>query len=473
MDNVDDYPMMCGLETHVQLPSQTKIFCGCRNPVNIKDEREPNTLTCPTCLGMPGSKPRTNQKVIELALKAALALDCRIAKDMYFSRKTYFYPDMSKNFQTTQFEIPLATSGTIEIDIDGKKKNIRIRRIHIEEDPAKLIHENNNTLVDYNRAGVPLIEIVTEPDFTSAKEARIYLFKLAQILEYLDLYNPGSDASIKTDANISLKGGERVEVKNITGTKEIERALSYEYIRQKNVCKRGIKITQETRGWNASSGTTKLMRKKETEADYGYIFEPDLTEICIKDKEKDDIKKQLPELPDEKKARFIKQYDISQKAAEGITSEQKLADLFENIAKTVKTDIAASWIGGPLLKTLNYNNMAYRTSGLKERWLTALLLDFQNRKYSDLVTERLLWKMIDDKTDHITAAKKYGYSAIDSSLDTKKIIEKVLESNKKAADDYRNGEEKALNYLVGQVMKETKGSIDANTARQALIKKIK
>lgn len=468
-----DYPMMCGLETHVQLPSKTKIFCGCMNAANIKQEREPNTLTCPTCLGMPGSKPRTNEKVIQLAMKAALALNCNITKDMFFSRKTYFYPDMSKNFQTTQFEIPLAKEGYLDIDIEGKKKRIRIRRIHMEEDPAKLIHEKNNTLIDYNRAGIPLIEIVTEPDFKNPKEARTYLSKLAQILEYLDLYDSESDASIKTDANISLMGGERVEVKNITGTKDIERALSYEYIRQKNVYKRGSTITQETRGWNQESGTTKLMRTKETEADYGYIFEPDLTEISIDNTLKKETKKALPELPDEKRSRFIKQYKINPKAAEGITSEARLADLFENVAKKIKVDIAASWIGGPLLKTLNYNNLTYKTSGLKEKWIINLLHDFQNNTYSDMITEKILWKMIDDKTDHKTAAKKHGFSAIDNTLDIEKITENIISSNQKAVIDYKNGEEKTLNYLIGQVMKYTKGAIDAKTAKSILIKKIK
>lgn len=465
--------MMCGLETHVQLPSKTKVFCGCENPVNLKDDPDPNTLTCPTCLGMPGSKPRMNENVVRLALRVALALNCKIAGDMFFSRKTYFYPDMSKNFQVTQFEIPLATCGIIEIDTEGKKKKIRIRRIHIEEDPAKLIHETNNTLVDYNRAGIPLIEIVTEPDFTSPKEARAYLFKLAQILEYLEIYVPDSMASMKTDANISIMGGDRAEVKNITGTKEIERALSFEYIRQKNMYKRGSKIVQETRRWLPESGITKLMRTKETEADYGYIFEPDLTEITIKETEKNETKKQIPELPDEKKARFTKQYKISQKAAEGITSEPRLAGLFENVAKKVKTEIASSWIAGPLLKTLNYNNLTYKTSGLKERWIIDLLLDFQSRRYSDLTTERILRKMVDDKQDHTSIAKKYNFSAIDTKLDLEKIVGGIVKSNEKAVNDYKSGDHKVLNYLVGQVMKETKGAIDAKTAREKLIRNLK
>ena len=465
--------MMCGLETHVQLPSKTKVFCGCENPVNLKDEAAPNSLTCPTCLGMPGSKPRMNETVVRLALRVALALDCKVAEDMFFSRKTYFYPDMSKNFQVTQFEVPLAVEGSIDIDTGDRKKKIRIRRIHIEEDPAKLVHEANNTLVDYNRSGIPLIEIVTEPDFTSPKEARTYLFKLARILEYLGIYDPGSMASIKTDANLSIMGGERAEVKNITGTKEIERALSYEYMRQKNMYKRGSKIVQETRRWLPETGITKLMRTKETEADYGYIFEPDLTEITINEAERNEAKKQIPELPDEKKARFVKQYKISPKAAEGITSEPLLADLFENVAKKVKTDIAASWIAGPLLKTLNYSNLTYKTSGLREKWIIDILLDFQTGKYSDLTAERILRKMVDDKRDHLSIAKKYGFSVIDNELDLGRILDGIIESNDKAVNDYRNGDEKVLNYLVGQIMRETKGAVDAKTAREKLIKIMK
>ena len=245
--------IMIGLETHVQLNSKSKIFCGCANPVTVegKNSIKPNTLTCPTCLGMPGSKPRMNAKIIDSAIKAALALNCKIAGEIYFSRKTYFYPDMSKNFQTTQYEIPLAEEGMIELNIAGKKKKIRIRRVHIEEDPAKLVHQSSPTggytLVDYNRAGTPLIEVVTEPDFTSPEEARLYLQKIGQIFDYLGIYDFASEASLKSDGNLSIDGGKRVEVKNITGTKEIEKALNYEAIRQRNVVRGGGKIVQESK----------------------------------------------------------------------------------------------------------------------------------------------------------------------------------------------------------------------------------
>ncbi len=470
--------IMIGLETHVQLNSKSKLFCGCANPVSSSNDKElePNTLTCPTCLGMPGSKPRVNAAVIDCAIKAALAFNCKIAPEIYFSRKTYFYPDMSKNFQTTQYEIPLCEGGHMELNVSGKKKKIRIRRIHIEEDPAKLSHESGPdggyTLVDYNRAGVPLVEIVTEPDFESPEEARLYLQKIGQICDYLGIYDFASDAALKSDGNISLDGGDRVEIKNISGTKEVERALNYEKIRQKNVIRAGGKVVQETRQWKPQMGVTKSARTKETEDDYGYIFEPNLTKIEIHEEQVGKIKESMPELPDEKQERFIKQYKMHEKEAEKLTSEKAIADLFEMAAKKVDARIAAGWLSGPLKKTLNYNDMSYTGSGLKDKWIITLLEKFAKKEYTDHVAEQTIRKMVELGCDEKIASKKLGLGKISDSGKIKDIVSRVVGSNKKAVDDYLGGEEKSLHYLVGQVMRETKGQVDANTAKKEIIKLI-
>lgn len=468
-----DISIKIGLETHVQLNTATKAFCGCKNPVNLSSEAEPNTLTCPVCLGLPGSKPSTNRRFVELAAKVALALGAKIAKETFFSRKTYFYPDMSKNFQITQYELPLAREAALEIQID-EKKTIRIRRIHMEEDPAKLVHMSAGyTLVDYNRAGVPLIEIVTEPDFTSPKEARIYLQKLGMILSYLGVYDPTSDASMKTDGNISIEGGERVELKNVTGTKEIERALTYEALRQKNVLRRGIKIVQETRAWNPDLGVSQAMRTKETEEDYGYIFEPDLSRISVGESLKKKLSGEIPELPDTKRARFVKDYKVSEKMAESLTSERELADLFEEaVSKKIKTDIAATWVGIVLAKTLNYNNLTLKKSGMHSEWIIELVAAFQRGEYADRTAEKILRKMVDDKCDYRAAAKSGGFLKLGETADTGELAKKVVLANKKAADDYRGGQEKALNFLIGQLIKETRGAIDAESAKKEILKQI-
>ena len=471
--------IMIGLETHVQLNSKSKIFCGCANPVTVegKNSIKPNTLTCPTCLGMPGSKPRMNAKIIDSAIKAALALNCKIAGEIYFSRKTYFYPDMSKNFQTTQYEIPLAEEGMIELNIAGKKKKIRIRRVHIEEDPAKLVHQSSPTggytLVDYNRAGTPLIEVVTEPDFTSPEEARLYLQKIGQIFDYLGIYDFASEASLKSDGNLSIDGGKRVEVKNITGTREIEKALNYEAIRQRNVVRGGGKIVQESRQWNPQMGVTKMMRTKETEEDYGYIFEPDLTKIEIPKQLIDKLKKELPELPDERQKRFIKQYKMHEKEAEKLTSEKAIADVFEKAAKMAGAKVAAGWLSGPLKKTLNYNDMSYSNSGLKDEWVIGLLVLFAKKEYTDHVTEKILRKMVELKIDEKSAAKKLGLGKIEDKSLIKDVVGKIIKTNADAVRDYRSGNEKALHFLVGQVMRETKGQVDANTAKKHILEELK
>lgn len=467
-----------GLESHVQLNSKSKLFCGCVNPVNTKAEIAPNSLCCDTCLGFPGTKPRANKAIIEMATKVAIALSCNIAEEMFFSRKTYFYPDMNKNFQITQYEVPLAVSGFLEILADeGKAKKIRIRRLHIEEDPAKLVHvgglggeESRYVLVDYNRAGIPLIEIVTEPDFSSAAEARRYLAKLIAILEYLKVYSAESEAVVKTDANISIEGGEKVEVKNITGTTEIEKALNYEIIRQNNELRKGNKIVQETRGWDPARSATIAMRLKEEEAEYGYIFEPDLTKIEITKSLLEKLKKEIPELPDEKKSRFVKQYKISETLADGLVSDLNIANLFESASKKINKQIAASWIAGPLLKTLNWHNLRFSSAGVKEEWIIDLLKKFETGKLTKVQAEQLLRTMIETKkyvyTEELTETIKVA-----DELET--IVKKVIIDNPKAIADFRGGKQKALEFLVGQIMREAKGAADAKSARDIILRVLK
>jgi aspartyl-tRNA(Asn)/glutamyl-tRNA(Gln) amidotransferase subunit B len=496
-----------GLETHVQLNSRSKIFCGCRNPVNLRDEPEPNTLTCPTCLGLPGSKPRANEAVIGMAAKVALALNCKVSEETFFSRKTYFYPDMPRNFQITQYEIPLGRDGFVEIETDNIRKKIRIRRVHMEEDPAKIVHVGGfgakYTLVDYNRSGIPLIEVVTEPDFTSPKEARSFLSKLIIILEYLGVYDPLSSAVVKTDANISLSGGERIEVKNITGTKEIEMALNYEIVRQGNILTRGGKIVQATRMWNPEMKTTIEMRTKETEEDYGYIFEPDLARIYTPQKALAGIRREIPELPDEKYRRFVKHYGVSPKIAESLVAELDIADLFESVAKKTSSKLAGSWIAGYLRKTLNWNGLTFRESGIKPEWVLETVKMFGSGKLTDRNAEMVLRRMVEDRLSpndvikkhnigtmiKITVTKKVKSDAVIKKILTEKmkiddsvkvelkqiedVIKAVLDKNKKAVEDYLAGEEKALHFLVGLCMRELKGRVDANTIKRIILKIIK
>jgi aspartyl-tRNA(Asn)/glutamyl-tRNA(Gln) amidotransferase subunit B len=464
-----------GLETHVQLNTKSKVFCGCANTANFTEEPEENSYTCETCLGMPGSKPRTNSEVVKLALKVALAMNSRISSEMFFSRKTYFYPDMSKNFQITQYEIPIAEGGFAEIDVNGKRKRIGLTRIHIEEDPARIVHVGGlggkHTLIDYNRSGTPLIEIVTEPDFETPAEARAFLGKLITILEYLGVYNSGSKAVVKSDANISIQGGEKIEVKNITGTREIEQALNYEIVRQRNIVSRGGEIVQATRTWVPEMGLTQEMRTKESEEDYGYILEPDLTNIGISRQVKERVKKGLPELPDEKYRRFIRQYKIPPEISESIVSELDIAELFEYTAKHISSRVAGSWIAGYLKKSLNWHKLSFRESGLKREWIIALLKMFERGGITDRNAELAIRKMIEEKKPPREIVKKHRLGK--SGMDIGGAVKKVLEKNKDAVKDYKSGQEKALHFLIGQVMRETRGRSDAEEIRKALLKVLK
>lgn len=458
-----------GLETHVQLNTKTKMFCSCPLP---SIDAKPNTHVCDVCLGFPGTKPRLNKIVIDHAIRIALALNCEITNSMFFSRKSYFYPDMSKNYQITQYELPVGINGYVLLD----KKKVRIKRIQLEEDPAKLLHEGGDiiksrlTLIDYNRSGIPLVEIVTEPDLESPSQARDYLGKIKSILEHLGAYDE-SKGVIKTDANISLPDSERVEVKNITGLRGVERALSYESIRHKNLLTLGESVARETRHFNEKTGMTFSLRLKETETDYGYIFEPDLSWISITPEKVQALKKSMPELPDERIERFIRKSGLSRENAVTLVSDKALADFFEVCASLYK-NIAklANFTTTDLLKCLNYNNLRITDSKITPQGYVDLLESIDSGKITARMAKELIKEYVMTGTQPKELINKKSLKIIPES-EVEKAVEKVIKKNKQAVLDYKHGSEKSINFLVGEVMKLTKGQARPEEVTK-LIKKL-
>src|SRR3989338_633197 len=456
-----------GLEVHVAISNvKTKMFCGCVNNVVA----EPNTNVCPTCMGMPGSKPRINKAVIDSAIKISIALNCKVRNKMFFSRKSYFYNDMAKNFQISQYEVPLAENGIVEID----SKKIRIRRVHMEEDPGKIIHIGGGiinadyTLIDYNRSGVPLCEIVTQPDFEAPKQAREFLDKISSVLEYLEVYNALREGALRVDANISTSG-ERVEIKNISGFRDVEKALQYEITRQENMTRRGQQIIQETRTWDSGSNTTKLLRKKEHEEDYGYITENDLPMITIKQSRLDEIKKQIPEMAPEKVKRYQKQYRISKETAISIAHDPFLAEMFEQVVKKTDPEITGKIFAGVLLKTLNYNNIRIQQTNIRAEDILDILEKLEKKQITERVAELALRKIAEGKN---TEKFLRDMDTISDKKQLKDIIKIVLKKNIKAVNDVKSGKPEAMNFLLGQVMKETKNRADQKTVREIIEKYI-
>ncbi len=449
-----------GLEVHTGLNTKTKLFCGCP----VSGSEEPNSICCDICTGFPGSKPAVNKKAVEFALRLCLALNCTISDEIVFSRKVYFYPDMSKNFQITQYEIPIGSDGFLEL----KNKKIRIRRIQIEEDPAALIHQGSTVLVDYNRSGTPLCEIVTEPDMTSPEEAREFLKKLITILNYLQIFN-NKNCIIKADANVNIKGCERVEIKNINGFKEIERAITYELERQKHLLKDGKPITQkETRGWDSDKGITLFQRSKESEEDYGYIIDPDLVPTEISKELLEKTKKELPELPQQKISRYQKEFKIKKDDAEVLANDYELTHLLEMaVNKRIKPLFAAEWIRREVTRILNYNKKE-----LDETFIAKNLVDILeligNNKITRQTGQRLMEKVAEEDINLNDYVKKHGLEAVSDSKELEEICKKILKENQKALKEYLEGNEKSFMFIVGKVMHETKGKADPKTVNQIL-----
>ncbi|MEM3791642.1 MAG: Asp-tRNA(Asn)/Glu-tRNA(Gln) amidotransferase subunit GatB [Candidatus Micrarchaeaceae archaeon] len=458
-----------GLELHVKLATRTKLFCS--DP-NSYEESEPNTNVCPICMGFPGSKPSLNKRAVELALIACLALNCSINKRFAFARKVYFYPDLSKNFQITQYEIPIGKDGYI--DVEGRR--IRIRRVQIEEDPAKTEHVGGDItsahyiLLDYNRAGTPLIEIVTEPDIASPQEARKVINVIASMLDHIGVFEWEREASLRVDANVSLEGGNRVEVKNITGAYNVEKALSYEIARQKALVQAGKAVERETRHFDELRKATIGLRTKETEEDYGYIFEPDLAFFEITEEMIEKAKPVLEEVPSKKIVRLAEEYGITKDQAGMIVFEGKhLTEFFEECAKEYENkDRLAKWVVGDLLKCLNWNGIKINESKVsKEGFLELLkLID------SGVITERAAKEVIKEyvptgrSPEEIVREKKY--EKIESEEETRKIVDEVIKENMKAYEDYAKGNKEALAFLIGKAIEKTNNRVDPKLVKKLI-----
>ena len=450
--------VIIGLEIHVQLNRlESKMFCGCSTKYH---NSPPNTHTCPVCLGLPGSLPVINRKAVESGIKVGLALNCHIEEETLFYRKNYYYPDLSKGFQISQYDYPLATNGHIMIlGDDGIERNIRINRAHMEEDPGRLVHAGTidrakYTMVDYNRCGMSLLEVVTEPDLRSPKEARAFLDKLKSILEYLDVFDGSLEGAMRVDANISLRGGDRSEVKNISGFKGVEKALSYEITRQRNLARRNIKVVQETRHFDELRNITVSIRSKVGAHDYRYFPEADLVAMRIASWVPA-IRDSLPELPDSRRERFVRQYGLTDDHAKSLTTEIKVADFYELVAARTAPKIAAVWIADVLKGELNYRNLGIESFDPEHMVQIVQLLE------GDEITEHSAVAVIRDLLDKKGSSPQEiitsrGLGKAEDDVVEKAVAEAVAECSAAVAD-YRAGSERALNYIVGQVMKKTRG----------------
>ncbi|HPS91623.1 MAG TPA: Asp-tRNA(Asn)/Glu-tRNA(Gln) amidotransferase subunit GatB [Methanothrix sp.] len=455
--------VIIGLEIHVQLNRlQSKMFCGCSTAYH---DSPPNSHTCPVCLGLPGSLPVINRKAVEYGIKVGLALNCKIEEETFFYRKNYYYPDLPKGFQISQYDFPLATSGHIRIlGDDGIERSIRINRAHMEEDPGRLVHAGTidkakYTMVDYNRCGMPLLEVVTEPDLTSPKEARAFLDKLKSILEYLDVFDGSLEGSMRVDANISLKGGDRTEVKNISGFKGVEKALSYEITRQKNLKRRSIKVVQETRHFDEIRNVTVSIRSKVGAHDYRYFPEADLAVLRIASWVPE-IRATLPELPDAKRERFVVQYLMKDDHAKSLTSEIKLANFYEAVVKASNLpEKSTVWIADVLKGELNYRDLSIESFQV-EHMVDILRILVKGEITEDGAVQiiRALLDKNGSNPGEIVKALGLGKAEDDA---VQKAVHEAVKENAAAVADYRAGSGRALNFIVGAVMKKTRGKADA------------
>lgn len=476
------YEAVIGLEVHSELKTNTKIFCSC--PTAFGGEQ--NTHVCPVCLGLPGVLPVINEKVVEFAIKAGLALNCKINTFSKFDRKNYYYPDLPKNFQTSQYDLPIAEHGYLDIEVEGKTKRIRITRIHMEEDAGKLVHsgatinDSSSACVDYNRTGVPLIEIVSEPDMSTPEEARAYMEKIKSILEYIDVSNcKMEEGNLRADVNISLrkagteKLGTKAEMKNLNSFKMIQSALEYEIERQTEILEDGGHIVQETRTWDDAKGITVSMRSKEEAHDYRYLPEPDLVPIITAEERIEELRKSLPELPDARKQRLMDAFGLSSYDAGILTATRQMAEYFDAVVeKEADAKLTANWMMGELAKKLNAEGKSIVESPVSAASLAGLVKLITKGTISNKIAKTVFEEMWQTGGEAEAIVKEKGLVQITDTKAIEAIVDAVIAANQKAVDDYKGGNAKAIGALVGQVMKQSKGKANPAMVNQLLKQKL-
>ena len=475
----EDYEVIIGLEVHAELSTKTKIFCSCPTKFGVA----PNTQTCPICMAMPGTLPVLNEKVVEYAVKAGLATNCEISRNSKNDRKNYFYPDLPKAYQISQYDKPLCEHGYVEIDTKEGKKKIRLTRIHIEEDAGKLNHDEfaGGSLVDLNRAGVPLIEIVSEPDLRGSEEVEAYLRKLKSILEYIEVSDcKMQEGSFRADVNVSVrkkgdpKLGTRTEMKNMNSFRSITRGIEYEIDRQIDVIEDGGEVEQETLRWDDVSGKTFSMRDKEDAQDYRYFPDPDLVAIKLSEEYIENIKKSLPELPESRKERYLKEYELSEKDANIITSSKYLSDLFEGAIKVCNNPKAVNnWIISDISRILNETEMEPIEIPFDSNQLGKLIILIDKGTISSSIAKKVLVEMFEHPRDPEDIIDEKGWVQISDEGAIKEVVLKVLEANPQSVADYKGGKDKALGFLVGQAMKETRGKANPQMLNQMFLEELK
>ncbi len=474
----EDYEIVIGLEVHAELSTKTKIFCNCPTEFGA----EPNTHICPVCTAMPGALPVLNEKVVEYAVKAGLATNCEIETFIKKNKKNYFYPDLPKSYQISQFDRPLCKHGYVEIEEEGEKKKIGITRIHIEEDAGKLNHNefNGESLVDLNRAGVPLIEIVSEPDMRSSSDAENYLRKMKSILEYIEVSDcKMQEGSLRADVNVSVrkKGakefGTRTEMKNMNSFRSIVRAIDYEAQRQIEVLEDGGKIDQETLRWDDVSGRTFSMRDKEDAQDYRYFPEPDLVAIRLSEEYIQTIKESLPELPESRKERYLTQYKLSQKDAKMLTNSKYMSDLFEQALEICKNAKAvANWLLSDVSRILNEKEMEPDQIPFTAEQLAKMIELIDKGTISSAIGKKVLEELFENPKDPEEIVKEKGWIQISDEGAIKEVVMKILENNPQSIVDYKAGKDRALGFLVGQAMKETKGKANPQMLNKMFLEEL-
>ena len=473
-----EYETVIGLEVHCQLKTNTKVWCSCDADY---DNKEPNTAVCPICTGQPGALPKLNEKVLDYAIKAALALGCEINRESYFDRKNYFYPDSPKNYQITQFFKPYAENGVLKITTNsGKEASVGIERIQIEEDTAKSIHTASETLLNYNRASVPLIEIISKPEIKNAEEAYAYLNTLKDRLKYTKVSDVSMElGSLRCDANVSVrkkgetKLGTRTETKNLNSFKAVVKAIEYETNRQIEVLESGGRVVQETRLWDEENAVTKPMRSKEEAMDYRYFPEPDLPAIIITESRLSNVKDEMPEFADEKAKRFINEYKLNEMEAATLSSEQELAEYYEEVVK-ISDDarLAANWVLTEILRVLKEKNISIEEFSVEPENIGKLIKLIKANTISSKIAKDVFEILLSENKDPEIIVKEKGLVQITDNSEIEKIVEQVLAENPQSVEDYKAGKSNALKYLVGQSMRLSKGKANPQMINKMILARL-